>query len=400
MLQKLMAPLGKLKEPLAKAMAPLGKLTGGNPLIPGIVAFVALAVIVPPLLAGYWIFLVTAGLLTTITAMGLAIIVGWVGEVNLAGAGLLGASVYVTGYFYRVGDSRLNGWPFIPAALTGILFAAFLSGMVAIPTARFSGIYVMVLTLGLQITLERTLFSFPWIIGGFGRNVIVNRPKFLGVSFDSDLRFFYLCLAAAVAAGLFVNALRNSRHGRAMNLIRTDKRAAAAVGISPWRYKILAFAIGGGLIGVAGAFTAPLYRSPPAIVQFIAFQSLFLLAIPVVAGTRTLLGIASVALSFALIPQALESHHLSPFLLGGIGLIAGTIVGPGGLGGNLLDILQKQKEVAILSAVGLAVDVEAEVDLTVAPTPARVETDNGGGPSVAADGDEIVLRDRPPRLKA
>src|SRR5438067_1906550 len=221
MLQKLMAPLGKLT-------APLGKLTGGNPLVPGIIACVALAVIVPPMLAGYWIFLVTAGLLTTITAMGLAIIVGWVGEVNLAGAGLLGASVYVTGYFYRVGDSRLNGWPFIPAALTGILFAAFLSGLVAIPTARFSGIYVMVLTLGLQITLERTLFSFPWIIGGFGRNVIVHRPRFLGVSFDSDLRFFYLCLAAAVGAGLFVNALRKSRHGRAMNLIRTDKRAPAA----------------------------------------------------------------------------------------------------------------------------------------------------------------------------
>jgi branched-chain amino acid transport system permease protein len=372
-------------------------------LLPGIVAFVALAVIVPPLLADYWVFLVTAGLLTTITAMGLAIIVGWVGEVTLAGAGLLGASVYVTGYFYRVGESRLNGWPFIPAALVGILFAAFLSGLVAIPTARFSGIYVMVLTLGLQITLERTLFSFPWIIGGFGRNVIVNRPHFLGLSFDSDLRFFYLCLAAAVGAGLFVHMLRQSRHGRAMNHIRTDKRAAAAVGISPWRYKILAFAIGGGLIGLAGAFTAPLYRSPPAIVQFVAFQSLFLLAIPVVAGTRTLLGIASVSIAFALIPQALESHHLSPYLLGGIGLIAGTIVGPGGMGGNLLEILQKKKEVAILSAVGMDPSGLPEVDLTDEGAPnvvAPTRGSNGHDEGVATDGEEIVLRARPPRLRA
>jgi branched-chain amino acid transport system permease protein len=366
-------------------------------LLPAIGAFVALAVVVPPLLADYWVFLVTAGLLTAITAMGLAIIVGWVGEVNLAGAGLLGASVYVTGYFYRVGESRMNGWPFIPAALVGILFAAFLSGLVAIPTARFSGIYVMVLTLGLQITLERTLFSFPWIIGGFGRNVIVNRPEFLGLSFDSDLRFFYLCLAAAVVAGLFVHALRCSRHGRAMNLIRTDKRAAAAVGISPWRYKILAFAIGGGLIGLAGAFTAPLYRSPPAIIQFVAFQSLFLLAIPVVAGTRTLLGIAAVSISFALIPQALESHHLSPYLLGGIGLIAGTVVGPGGLGGNLLEILQKKKEVAILSAVGLDEPGPPEVDLTgERPVVSSVTM----ATPLVGDGGEIVLRARPPRLRA
>jgi hypothetical protein len=154
---------------------------------------------------------------------------------------------------------------------------------------------------------------------------------------------------------------------------------------------------------VAGAFTAPLYRSPPAIVQFVAFQSLFLLAIPVVAGTRTLLGIASVSISFALIPQALESHHLSPYLLGGIGLIAGTIVGPGGMGGNLLEILQKKKEVAILSAAGLdgAGVPEVDLDLTgaagqVAP-PAVVVTAGRNGNGV---GEEIVLRTRPPRLRA
>jgi hypothetical protein len=184
-----------------------------------------------------------------------------------------------------------------------------------------------------------------------------------------------------------------------MNLIRTDKRAAAAVGISPWRYKILAFAIGGGLIGLAGAFTAPLYRSPPAIVQFVAFQSLFLLAIPVVAGTRTLLGIASVSIAFALIPQALESHHLSPYLLGGIGLIAGTIVGPGGMGGNLLEILQKKKEVAILSAIGMDPGGIPEVDLTEAKVPPVSIAPRPPVP-VSTDGDEIVLRDRPPRLRA
>jgi hypothetical protein len=125
----------------------------------------------------------------------------------------------------------------------------------------------------------------------------------------------------------------------------------------------------------------------------------------VVAGTRTLLGIASVSIAFALIPQALESHHLSPYLLGGIGLIGGTIVGPGGMGGNLLDILQKKKEVAILSAAGLDGDRlgEVDVDLTSeaqdpemeAPAVSVTTTTNGNG-----RGEEIVLRTRPPRLRA
>ena len=315
----------------------------------GALVTAAVVAIVPSLVAGYWIFLCTAGLLTAIAAMGLSVVIGWIGEISLAGAGLLGSSVYITGYLLREGSTSWNGWPFIPAAVIGVIVTMAISGAVAIPTVRFSGVFVMVLTMGLQITLERTLFTLPWVAGGAGRNFIVDRPELFGFAFESDLRYFYLCLAACAGAGLFVYGLRRSRHGQAMNLVRTDSYAAAAVGISPWRYKILAFAVGGALIGLAGAFTAPLYRSPPAIIQFVLFQSLFLLAIPVVAGTHSLTSIAAVSLSFALIPSALEDHGLSPYLLGGIGLLAGTVVGPLGLGGTLLHVLQRRKEVAVLA---------------------------------------------------
>lgn len=312
---------------------------------------IVIAIIVPQFLATYWLFLCTAGFLTAIAAMGLAIIVGWIGEISLAGAGLLGSSVYVSGYLLREGTSNWNKWPFLIAVIAGILVPMALSALIAIPTARFSGVYVMVLTMGLQITLERTLFNVPWLVGGFGRNVVVTRPKVFGFSFDSDLRYFYLCFVAFMVAALFVFLLRASRHGRAMNLVRIDARAAAAVGISPLKYKIIGFAIGGGLIGFAGTFTAPLYRSPPAIVQFVLFQSLFTLAIPIVSGTQSLSGMFVVSMMFALIPTALQSHSWSPYLLGGVGLIAGTIVGPSGMGGNVGDILQKIKETKIMNAI-------------------------------------------------
>jgi ABC-type branched-subunit amino acid transport system permease subunit len=314
------------------------------------VAVLLAAVIVPPLLASYWLFLTTAAMVTAIAAIGLAIIVGWVGEINLAGGALLGTSAYISSYLLRQESGNFHGWPFVAAAIVGIAAAAALSGLVAIPTARLSGIYVMVLTLGLQITIERTLFAFPWIIGGFGRNIVITRPELFGFSFDSDLRFFYLCFGVMVVSGLFAYALRKSRHGRAMNLVRTDRRAAAAVGVSPWRYKVLAFVVGGGLIGLAGSLASPLYRAPPTPVQYIEFQSLFLLSIPIVAGTDTLVGIVAVAIVFALIPQALESHELSPYLLAGAGLLAGTLVGARGMGGVLLDMIQKKREVALLAA--------------------------------------------------
>jgi hypothetical protein len=65
------------------------------------------------------------------------------------------------------------------------------------------------------------------------------------------------------------------------------------------------------------------------------------------------------------------------------------VVGPGGLGGNLLEILQKKKEVAILSAVGADVDLTGEEAALAVLGEVRV-----------TDGDEIVLRERPPRLRA
>ena len=320
-----------------------------------LLAFVMLAVViavVPLFVAEYWIFLATAGFLTAITVMGLAVIIGWAGQVTLAGAALLGTSVYITGYLLREGIGSGGAWPFIPALIAGVVCAGVLSALVAIPTARFSGVYVMVLTMGLQVTLERTLFTYPWVTGGVGADVRVARPKVFGFHFNTDLRFFYLSFVVMVAAALFTHALRKSRHGRAIHLVRTDRQAAAAVGISPWRYRVIAFGFGGCLIGVAGGLTAPFYESPPALTQYVLFQSLFLLAIPVVAGTQTIIGLISVAMFFQILPAALQSHRLSIYLLGGAGLMAGTIIGPRGMAGSLLDYMQRQRDTARLKELG------------------------------------------------
>lgn len=331
------------------------------PTTPRVVAFlvvIALALAVPPIIPNFWVFLLTAGAITTITAMGLGIVVGWIGEITLAGGALLGTSVYITGRLLRNATQDASGffydWNMIFAAAAGIACAAIISGAIAVVGARLTGIYMLVLTLAVQITLERSLFSQSWIAGGFGSNTIVDRPVLFGQGFEDDLSYFYLSFVVMLVACMIVWALRRSRHGRAMNLIRTDKRAAAAVGISPWKYKIIGFTISGALIGLAGALTAPLYGSPPALIQFLSLQSLFLLAIPVVSGTQSIFAIGLVAISFNLIPTALDDLGLSSFLLGGAGLLAGTLVGARGVGGAVLDFVQTQREAGILRRAGLA----------------------------------------------
>ncbi len=310
------------------------------------VAFLVVAlgwVLVAP---AFWVFLGSAACLTAIAALGLTVVVGWAGEVSLCQASIMGTAVYITGYCAR---SDGFGLPFAVAAIVGVVVATLLYGLVSLPTARLSGIYVMVLTLGLQVTIERTLFGNVKLTGG-SQGFYQHRPVIFGLHTDSERVFYYLALATLAAAILFLALFRGSKVGRALLLVRTNREAAAAVGISPWRFKILAFLICGVLAGVAGALTAPLYRSPPTSFQYVSIPSLFLLAIPVTAGFQSLLGVVAVAFAFTMIPQAVQSLHLSTFVVAGIGLLAGTYIGPRGVGGVILDRIRERREAELLES--------------------------------------------------
>jgi branched-chain amino acid transport system permease protein len=317
----------------------------------------------------FWVFLGGAACLLAISALGLAVVVGWAGEVSLASAALVGTSVYLTGYMVR-GDGL--DLPFLVGLGAGMAVAATLHSVAALATAKLSGIYVMVLTLGLQVTIERTVFSVSKLTGG-AEGVYLSRPSFLGLHFDSDTSFYYLCLGALAVVVVFLTLFRQSRHGRAMLLVRTNREAAAAVGISPWRYKILAFVISGLLLGLAGAMTAPLYRSPPTLLQYLSFASLFLLAVPVTAGSESLIAVIVVAFAFTMLPAGLEemSLRLSPNIVGGVGLLTGTYIGARGIGGYVLDKVRDRRERAALAAAGL---LGPSVELREGREPAVIDT--------------------------
>lgn len=294
-----------------------------------------------------WVFLGSVACILAVAAMGLTVLVGWGNEVSLAQASLVGTAVYISGYAMRQDGF---GWAFLPGAALGIVVAIALSALVALPTAKLSGMYVMVLTLGLQVTLERTLFTNGRFSGGV-ESVYVSRPRFLGISFESDKAYYYVPLLVLVGVMVALTLFRNSRHGRAMVMVGSNRKAAAAMGISPLRYKILAFLIAGALAGVAGALTTPLYRSPPTSIAYISVQSLFYLAVPITAGMGSLAGIVIVAVVFTMTPHALESVvRISPLLLGGAGLMLGTYIGPGGFSGVVLDRVRAKREAALLSA--------------------------------------------------
>ena len=342
----------------------------------------------------FWVFLGGAACLLAISGLGIAVVVGWAGEVSLASASLVGTSVYLTGYMVR-GDGL--DLPFLVGLAAGMVVAGALHSIAALATAKLSGIYVMVLTLGLQVTIERTVFSVSKLTGG-AEGVYLSRPSFLGLHFDSDTSFYYLCLGVLAGVVVFLTLFRQSRHGRAMLLVRTNREAAAAVGISPWRYKILAFVICGMLLGLAGAMTAPLYRSPPTLLQYLSFASLFLLAVPVTAGSESLISVIIVAFAFTMLPAGLEemSLRLSPNIVGGVGLLTGTYIGARGIGGAVLDKLRDRRERAALAAAGLlgtTVELREGREPTVidtAPVGRKPRTRTRVAAGATANGGELV----------
>ncbi len=281
----------------------------------------------------YWLFTATTGLTLAISTLGLLVLVGWAREVSLAQAGLTATAIYLCGFAMRSGAGW--HWPYLAAAALGIGVVVLLSLLVSLSTAKLSGIYIIILTLALQVTIEKTFFSNIKLVQTDPEHTI-HRPALLGVHLNSDRAYFLFALAVLVLCMLFLARLRASRFGRGLMLAGTDRQAAAAVGVSPWRAKIFAFALAGFFAGVAGVVTAPLYPTPPSYISYLSINSLVYLAIPVLAGFRSLAAVAVVAMVFSLTPQALEHLHISPLMLGAIGLLCGTLTGPTGVSGLIL----------------------------------------------------------------
>jgi ABC-type branched-subunit amino acid transport system permease subunit len=236
--------------------------------------------------------------------------------------------------------------------LVGIAFVVAVSSLVALVSMRLSGVYVIVLTLSLQFLLENSLFTKEKLTGGLSAPS-TPRPKFFGWEMESDKRFYFYILGVLLVSMFFLHRFRHSRFGRSLLMVGSDKSAAAAVGVSPWMYKVMAFGIAGLFAGIAGALSAPLYRNPPGILSYISFNSLFYVSVPILAGFESIVAVVGVAIFFQLLPQILLSWKINPQLLGGIGLTLGVLAGPRGAGGAVIDMFDPRARAKRRAAKGL-----------------------------------------------
>jgi len=176
----------------------------------------------------YWLFTATTGLTLAISTLGLLVLVGWAREVSLAQAGLTATAIYLCGFAMRSGAGW--HWPYLAAAALGIGVVVLLSLLVSLSTAKLSGIYIIILTLALQVTIEKTFFSNIKLVETDPEHTI-HRPALFGVHLISDRAYFLFALAVLGLCMVFLARLRASRFGRGLMLAGTDRQAAASVGV-------------------------------------------------------------------------------------------------------------------------------------------------------------------------
>jgi branched-chain amino acid transport system permease protein len=277
-----------------------------------------------------------------VMALGLNLVVGFAGLLDLGYVAFYAFGLMVTGWwasdFYssvkgekgiHVGVSSFAGslpgihFNFLILVIGAIVICAVAGIIIGLPTLRLRGDYIAIVTLAFGEIIGRvfangdavTIFGDDRLSNG--RQSInpidqINLPFFGEFDSATTLRPYYWCVLALCLVVLFVNfRLRDSRLGRAWIALREDEVAAASMGVPLVKTKLLAYAAGGAFGGISGAFLGPLYNSVNAN-QFQFGFSIFILAMVILGGLGSIWGVVLGAIMLGFV-----NHWLIPDVLDG-----------------------------------------------------------------------------------
>lgn len=276
-------------------------------------------------------------------ALGLNIVVGLTGLLDLGYVAFLGVGAYaaalVSGSEYsRFTDTQL---PFWGAVLVGMCASLVFGILIGAPTLRLRGDYLAIVTLGFGEIFRIAVNSLDGSSGPDltnGPNGIANIPDLEIFGFNLGeahqigsftlgrfANYFLLMLVFTAIVVLVFTRAADSRIGRSWVAIREDETAATAMGINGFRVKLIAFALGAALAGLAGTVSAHVsYSVVPTPYQFAGAappNSAFLLAAVVLGGMGTVSGPLLGAALLYLIPEKLSFLKSYELLAFGIALV-------------------------------------------------------------------------------
>ena len=264
----------------------------------------------------------TQVLIFATTALGLNIVVGLAGLLDLGYIAFLGAGAYVSAMMSHSAFATI-GWkpPFIVVVAIAACVSSILGLIIGSPTLRVSGDYLAIVTLAFGEIFRLTVNNLDGNNGPDltnGPNGIPGIPELeigsfnfgdthtlLGIPLGRFANYYFLMLVVAAIIIMVFTRLNNSRIGRGWVAIREDEKAAEAMGVNVFGLKLFAFAGGAFLAGMAGSIKAhqDVSVTPD---QYIFLESAFLLAAIVLGGMGTVAGVLVGATVLKLLPEKLR----------------------------------------------------------------------------------------------
>lgn len=282
--------------------------------------------------SGYWVRVFASVGVFAIAALGLNVVVGLAGLLDLGYVAFFGVGAYVGALFAGARVTTIDTQlPFLLVVLLAAILAAGTGIIIGAPTLRLRGDYLAIVTLGFGEIFRITAFNWNGLTRGpngiagvpdlaIGSFDFGDRHEVFGVSLANFANYYYFEILLLIVAIVVFNRMDQSRIGRAWVAIREDETAAAATGINTVRLKLLAFAIGAGMAGVAGAVNVHV-TSQVSPDSYTFIESILLVAAVVLGGMGTVPGALLGSTLLFVIPEKLRAFQQSRLLFFGIALI-------------------------------------------------------------------------------
>jgi branched-chain amino acid transport system permease protein len=260
-----------------------------------------------------------------VAVLGLNVVMGYTGQVSLGQIFFLGLGAYVTAYGVQ------QDWNIVLVFVLACLIPAVVGLLVALAAARLGGLAIAMVTIALPIVgvpLAKRLSEFTGGSQGLSARFTA-APEWTGL-YDDQWQLYIVLLIAGISFLLTRNLVRG-KYGRAFAIVKGNEAVAGSMGISPYRYKVLAFTVASLLGGVSGfLYMVVIQYTSPETLSF--GHSITLLASMVIGGAGSILGSLLGGAYYVLTPQLtnLIDPGLTAVLQGAILLIV-LFVLPGGL---------------------------------------------------------------------
>ena len=264
-----------------------------------------------------------------ILAVSLNLVNGYTGQFSLGHAGFMSVGAYLSSAVSLFVAPKLvgelsaagpvtQGAVFLAALITGGFCAAFAGLVVGVPSLRLRGDYLALVTLGFG-EIIRVIFQNVEVLGGaLGLNAIPASTTLTWV------------LAVAAVAVFVVHCLVNSTYGRGFLATRDDEIAAAAVGLNPTRYKIVAFVVAAFFAGVAGGLYAH-FKLTITPTGFDFTRSIEIVVMVILGGMGNAVGVILAAVLLTVLPEVLRPIAEYRMILYSLLLVLLMLLRPQGL---------------------------------------------------------------------